>query len=96
MDQRPNHAEEHTVPKTAMLVSTTPISVFLTSRLGALAGDVSVELPVRPAAHGGDPGQAAAVEEAAPGRQRGGRAWVSRTVIRLWEGGSGAHLSSWS
>lgn len=39
----------------------------LTSWFVALAGDVSVELPVRPAAHRADLHQAAAVEEAAPG-----------------------------
>lgn len=60
---------EQKVPKTAVSVS-----ALLTSRLGALAGDLSLQHPVRPAAHGGDPGQAAAVEEAAPGRRRGGGA----------------------
>lgn len=64
--------------------------MFLTSRLGALAGDMSTELPVRPASHGGDPGQAAAMEEAAPGRTRGGGAWVSCAVMHVGEGRSGA------
>lgn len=41
-------------------------SAVLTARLPVLAGDVSVELPVRPAAHGADLHQAAVMEEATP------------------------------
>lgn len=42
-------------------------AAVLTSWFVALAGDLSVELPVPPASHRADLHQAAVVEEAAPG-----------------------------
>lgn len=52
---------------TNIMVGVLSGAAVLTSWFVALAGDLSVELPVPPAAHRADLHQAAVVEEAAPG-----------------------------
>lgn len=61
-------------------------AAVLTSWFVVLAGDVSVELPVPPAAHRADLHQAAVVEEAAPGDEDEQHRWWRITVSFTQEG----------
>lgn len=56
----------------------------LTSRFCVLTGDLSVELPLRPAAHRADLLQAAMMEEAAPDGDQQESVISSTQTLKLW------------